>query len=102
MMNSEKINAILDEVKQAGDELKVKAELGNMELQEQLKELESSYETLKSKVKKIADVAGDSAEELAAAAELGFKADSKEDVETAVTLAVDELKESYDKIKKLI
>jgi len=101
-MNNEQIENILNEIKQAGDELKVKAELGNMELQEQLKELESSYETLKSKVKKIADVAGDSAEEVATAAELGFKADSKEDVDTAISLALDELKEGYNKIKKLI
>ena len=101
-MNNEQIENILNEIKQAGDELKVKAELGNMELQEQIKELESSYETLKSKVKKIADVAGDSAEEVATAAELGFKADSKEDVDTAISLALDELKEGYKKIKKLI
>jgi len=101
-MNNEQIENILNEIKQAGDELKVKAELGNMELQEQLKELESSYETLKSKMKKIADVAGDSAEEVATAAKLGFKADSKEDVDTAISLALDELKEGYSKIKKLI
>ncbi len=101
-MNSEKIESILEEMKQTSDEIKVKAGLGSMELQEQLDELESSYEVLKSKIKKIADVSGDSAEEIATAAELGFKADTKEDVDTAISLALDELKEGYSKIKKLI
>jgi len=35
-------------------------------------------------------------------AELGIKADNKEDVMTALELAAEEIKESYFKIKKLV
>ena len=101
-MNSEKIDSILEEVKQTSDELQVKAKLGALELQEELAELESSYELLKSKIKKISEVAGDSADEIKTAVELGFEAKEQEYVDTAITLALDELKEGYNKIKKLI
>ena len=101
-MISKKIDSILNDTKQLSDELKLKLNLGKAELEDELEELESSYELLKSKIEKIADVAGDSAEELRVAAELGIKGDSKEDRETALELAAEELKDGYKKIKKLI
>jgi len=84
------------------DELQLKLHLGKAELKDEFDGLESAYALLKSKVAQIADVAGDSAEELRIAAELGIKGDSKEDRDTALELAAAELKEGYEKIKKLL
>ena len=100
-MNIPKLNTILDDAKQIKDELKLKLHLGTAEVKTELSSLEGTYDTLKSKVTKIAGVAGDSAKELSVAAELGFKGDSKEDVNIALELAANELKSSYKKIQKL-
>ena len=101
-MNIPKITTILDESKTLHDELKLKLHLGSAEVKSELEGLESTLTTLKSKVAKIADVAGDSAKELSTAAELGFTGESKEDVSVALELAANEIKESYKKIQKLI
>ena len=100
-MNSDELNAILNDLTQLKDELTLKANLGVAEAQDALKELEPGYHDLKNKLEKFADIAGDSASELKAAAELGIDADSKEDVNTALSLASNELKDAYSKIKKL-
>ena len=60
------------------------------------------YALFKAKAEQIFDVADDSAEELKIAAELGIKADNKEDVMTALELAAEELKYSYQKIQNLV
>ena len=52
--------------------------------------------------KRIADAAGDTAEELRIAAEMGIHADSKEDLHTVLELAAEEVKKGYEKIKKII
>jgi len=101
-MANKKIDSILNDTKQLSDELQLKLNLGKAELKDEFDGLESAYDLLKSKVKKIADVAGDSVEELQIAAELGIKGDSKEDRDTALELAAAELKEGYEKIKKLL
>lgn len=101
-MDIPKIETILDDTKQLHDEVKLKLHLGSAEVKTQLAGLESTLTTLTSKVQKIADVAGDSAKELSTAAELGFKGDSKEDVNIALELAANELKESYKKIQNLL
>ncbi len=100
-MNS-KITSMLNDAKQLRDEMQLKLNLGSAELKDKCQGLDSTYEQLKSKVEQIADVAGDSAEELRIAAELGIKGDSKEDRDTAIELAAEELKEGYEKIKKLL
>ncbi|PHS38946.1 MAG: hypothetical protein COB07_02705 [Sulfurovum sp.] len=97
-MNTE---TLLNELSQLKDELTLKANLGAAEARDELKKLEPAYDDLKTKLKKMGDIAGDSASELKAAAELGIDADSKEDVDTALTLAAGELKDAYGKIKKL-
>jgi len=99
-MNIKKIETILDESKQLHDEMKLKLHLGSAEAKEKLNTLESSYTTLKTKVQKISDVAGDSAKELKTAAELGYGG-TKEDATVALELAANELKESFKKIKNL-
>ncbi len=101
-MNTDKINGLIDDLKQLKDELTVKANLGMAEAQDELEKLEPVYEDLKAKATKIADVAGDSASELKAAAELGIDAKSSDDVDTALELAAEELKSAYGKIKDIL
>jgi hypothetical protein len=101
-MNTDKINGLIDDLKQLKDELTVKANLGMAEAQDELEKLEPVFDDLKAKAGKIADVAGDSASELKAAAELGIDAKSSDDVDTALELAADELKSAYGKIKDIL
>ena len=101
-MNVEKINAILDDLTQLKDELALKASLGQAEAEDELEKLEPVYNELKVKLDKIADVAGDSASELKAAAELGIDAQSSDDINTALELAGDNLKSAYGKIKNIL
>ena len=101
-MDVEKINDILDDLKQLRDELALKASLGQAEAEDELEKLEPAYNELKAKLDKIADVAGDSASELKAAAELGIDADSSDDIHTALELAGDNLKSAYGKIKDIL
>jgi hypothetical protein len=101
-MNTDKINGLIDDLKQLKDELTVKANLGMAEAQDELEKLEPVFNDLKAKAGKIADVAGDSASELKAAAELGIDAKSSDDVDTALELAADELKSAYGKIKDIL
>ena len=97
-----KIDDLLEEVTQIRDGLLVQANLGKAEAKVALEKLEPKLDLLKEKSQKIADVAGDSADELRAAAEMGIHADSKEDLDTVLELAADELKKSYEKIKNLL
>ena len=99
---SDKMEMILNEAMKLRDELKLQANLGKAGAEDELEKLEPVFELLKEKSQKIADAAGDSVAELSIAAEMGIKADSKEDLDTALELAADELKKSYEKIKKLL
>jgi len=101
-MDMGKMNGLLDDLQQFKDELTVKANLGQAEAKEELEKLEPFYDELKAKIEKIGEVAGDSASELKAAAELGIDAESKEDISTALELATENLKSSYEKIKKIL
>ncbi len=101
-MDKNKINSMINDLKQLKDELTVKANLGVAEAQDELKKLEPVFDDLKEKAGKIADVAGDSASELKAAAELGIDAKSSDEVDTALELAAEELKSAYSKIKNIL
>lgn len=100
-MEKDKIEEIVTELAKIKDELSVQANLGVAEAKDKLEELEPIYEEWKEKVSKIADVAGDVAQELKVAAELGIEAKDKEDIYTALELAGEELKSAYNKIKEL-
>jgi len=102
MKMNKKIDALLNDITALRDELILKANLGQAEAKEELDKLDPILDNLKLKSQKIADVAGDSAQELKVAAELGMDADSKEDLQTALELATDELKKSYEKVKNLL
>ncbi len=101
-MATDKLKNLLDNLQQLKEELALKASLGQAEVEDELAKLEPIYNDLKSKAGKIADVAGDTASELKAAAELGIDADSKEDVDAALELAAEELKNAYDEIKNIV
>jgi len=101
-MNVEKMNEMLDDLAQLKDELVLKANLGQAEASEELEKLEPVYNELKAKLEKIGDVAGDTASELKAAAELGIDAKSSDDIDIALELAGDNLKSAYSKIKNIL
>ncbi len=101
-MNTDKLNSILADLQQLKDELTLKASLGQAEASDELEKLEPVFNELKTKMDKVVDVAGDSASELKAAAELGIDAENSDDISTALELAGDNLKEAYSKIKDIL
>ena len=96
------INKAITEAQRIRDELALKASLGAADAGDEFAKLNDRYELFKVKSQKIFDVADDSADELKIAAELGIDAKSKEDVLTALELAAEEIKYSYQKIQNLI
>jgi len=98
----ENITKAITEAERIRDELALKANLGAADAGDEFAKLNDKYEIFKAKSQKIFDVADDSADELKIAAEMGIKADSKEDVMVALELAAEEIKYSYQKIQNLI
>ncbi len=98
----ENINKAMKEAQRIRDELVLKANLGAADAGDELSKLNDRYELFKTQSKKIFDVAGDSADELKIAAEMGINAKSKEDVLTALELAAEELKYSYQKMQNFV
>ncbi len=94
------IEDILADAQTLRDELALQIKLGTAEAREEFEKLEPHLQKLKEKTKEIAEVAGDTAKELAIAAELGIEADSTEDLKTALQLAAEELREGFRKIRK--
>ena len=102
MSNKQKtITTLIEDARQLRDELKLKANLGAADAEDEFAKLNDKYELFKAKSKEIFSVADNSADELKIAAELGIKADNKEDVLIALELAADEIKKSYEKIKNI-
>ena len=66
----EELQKLLDKLATQRDELAVRAHLAKLEAQEEWGELEGKLEALRAKVGQAADVAGDAAEDVAAAARL--------------------------------
>jgi hypothetical protein len=97
----ENINKAMKEAQRIRDELALKANLGAADAGDEFAKLNDKYELFKAKSQKIFDVAGDSTDELKIAAEMGIHAKSKEDVLTALELAAEEIKYSYQKIQNL-
>jgi len=96
------IDTLIEESQRIRDEIALKANLGAADAGDQLSKLNDKYELFKAKSKEIFALADGSADELKIAAELGINADSKEDVMTALQLAAEEIKESYNKIQKIV
>ncbi len=96
-----KVDTLLEDAQQLRDELVLKANLGVAEAKDELEQFDDQYELFKVKAKEVGDVAGDTAEELRIIAEMGIKADSKDDLSAALDLAGEEMKKGYLRIKKL-
>jgi len=96
------IEDILADAQTLRDELALQIKLGTAEAKDEFEKLEPHLNRLKQKTSEIAGAAGDTAKELAIAAELGIKADSADDVKTALKLAAEELKEGFEKIRKTL
>ena len=101
-MNVEKMNEMLNGLEQMKDELVLKAKLGQAEASDELEKLEPVYNELKNKLEKIGDVAGDSASEIKAAIDLGIDAKTSDDIDIALELAGNNLKDAYTKIKNIL
>jgi len=101
-MNVEKMNEMLNDLAQLKDELVLKASLGHIKASEELEKLEPVYNEFKNKLDKIGDVAGDSTSEIKAAIDLGMDAKTSDDIDIALELAGDNLKDAYNKIKNIL
>lgn len=93
---------IVEEINRLKEEAELKLSLGKAEARDELEELEKRFEELKQKSAKIGSVIGDTAEEMKVAAEMGFDANSKEELGTALDLAWEELKSGFEKIRKIV
>lgn len=82
--SKEKLEAILAELKQHRDELKLKLHLGKAEAADEWEKLERKYQELKARAGVVLDAAG------ASAGEVG----------SALELVVEELKNGYRRIRK--
>ena len=100
-MQKDKIDEIVEDLTKIKDELTLQANLGVAEAKDELEKLEPLYEDLKVKASKIADVAGDTAAEIKAAAELGIDAKTKDEIYTALELTGEQLKDAYKRIKEI-
>lgn len=70
MQAREELKKLLDSLATQRDELVVRAHLAKLEAQQEWGELEGKLEQLRAKVGQAAEVAGDAAEDVAAAAKL--------------------------------
>jgi len=98
----ELINSLIDDVTKIRDELRLQANLGALEMEDEIANLDDKYEVLKSKSKEIFAVVDDSTDDIAEIAKLGIQSGCKDDVLTALQLAGEEIKDGYEKIKKLV
>jgi archaellum component FlaC len=80
-----KLKELKAEIEQVRDEVRLKAHLGRTEAADELEKLEKEWKSLKKKYKPLADEAEKTAENTVAALEI----------------AADELKEGFDRIRKL-
>lgn len=73
-------------IEQLRDEINVKAHLGKLEAKDALAELEKKWSSLEAQYKPVADEAGNTAQK----------------TRQALALVADELKEGYERIRKLL
>jgi SMC interacting uncharacterized protein involved in chromosome segregation len=82
----ERIEQELEDLRAAREELRVRLHLGKLEARDQWEQLEKKWQQAEGKLK----VLGDASQEVA------------EDVGEAAGLALDELKEGYAKLRRLL
>lgn len=84
--NNERLQRLMRQLEQERDELKVKLGLAKLEAREEWQELEQKMNTLRSRMK----VVGGEAKEASG------------DVGAAIDVVADEIKEGFDRLRKLI
>ncbi len=82
----EKLESELETLQTTRDELRVRLHLGKLDAQDQWEQIEKQWQHVESKLK----LAGETGREVA------------EDIGEAASLAVEELKEGYAKLRKLL
>ena len=82
----ERLEAELKDLRATRDELRVRLHLGKLDAQEQWDQIEKQWQHVESKLK----VAGEAGREIA------------EDIGEAANLTIDEIKEGYAKLRKLL
>jgi hypothetical protein len=85
MTLAERLERELEDLRTTRDELRVRLHLGRLDVQRQWEQIEKQWQHVESKLK----LAGETGREIA------------EDVGEATRLAVEELKEGYEKLRKL-
>jgi SMC interacting uncharacterized protein involved in chromosome segregation len=82
----EKLARELEDLRATRDELRVRVHLGKLDAQDQWKQIEKQWQHVESKLK----LAGETGRDVA------------EDIGEAASLAVEEMKEGYSKLRKLL
>jgi len=82
----ERLEKELEDLRATRDELRVRVHLGKMDAQEQWEQIEKQWQHVESKLK----VAGEAGREIA------------EDIGEAANLAIEEMKQGYAKLRKLL
>jgi len=82
----ERLEKELEDLRATRDELRVRVHLGKMDAQEQWEQVEKQWQHVESKLK----VAGEAGREIA------------EDIGEAANLAIEEMKQGYAKLRKLL
>lgn len=80
----ERIEELLDELKEERDELKLKFKLAKMEAGDEWEKIEAQLESLEGKTKELKDVA----------------ADASQDIGSAAKLLAEEIANGFNKIRK--
>ncbi len=82
----EKLERELEDLRTTRDELKLRLHLGKLDAQDEWEQIEKQWQQVESKLK----LAGETGREIA------------EDIGEAASLAVEEMKEGYKKLRKLL
>lgn len=88
-ISKERINELVEELKQHRDELKVKMHLAKADAKDEWEKLEKRMEALEAKLEAKKESFGDVVE------------DASDNVEAALELAAEELKKGYQQIRKM-
>jgi len=86
MKMRERLERELEDLRTTRDELRVRVHLGKMDAQTQWEQVEKQWQHLEAKLKVVGDAGRDVAE----------------DVGEAANLAIEEMKEGYAKLRKLL
>ncbi len=97
-----KIDELLSEAQRLKDEVALRLHLASAEAKEQYETLSDRLETLGAKASKIGDTAAETAENVADAVKMAAEDASVDDAKAAAELAAEELRNGFERLKKLV